>query len=102
MSSELLRSALIDLVAEEAMLDKERLTEDATMEHINMASYDMVMVLMAIEEKHGVYISVDTDLSEAKTFGALLDVLVRRIEAHKSAAAVTEAAPMAGQSPDSP
>lgn len=76
-----LREELLDLIAKEGLIHREKLVADATLESIGMASYDMVMVLMAIEEKYGVYIAVDTDLSEATTLDGLLDVLMQRIAA---------------------
>lgn len=80
-----LREELVDIIAKEGLIHREKLTSEATLESIGMASYDMVMVLMAIEEKYGVYIVVDTELSEAKTLNELLAVLTRRIESGESA-----------------
>jgi acyl carrier protein len=77
----LIREDLLALIAEEGLIHRERLTPDATLESLGMASYDMVMILMAIEERYGVYISVDTQLSEVKTLEQLLDLLTVRIEA---------------------
>ena len=43
--------------------------------------------LLAIESEFGVYLSVDGELSEARTVGALLDIVVRQIEEHNQKAA---------------
>lgn len=76
-----IREELLALIAKEGLINRERLTPDATLESIGMASYDMVMILMAIEEKYGVYISVDTELSEITTLEQLLDLLTLRVQA---------------------
>jgi acyl carrier protein len=84
--TENLREQLIEIIAKEGMIDREKLVPEATIETIGMASYDMVMVLMALEEKFGVYISVDQELTDVKTLDELLTVLSRRIEEQKDAA----------------
>lgn len=93
--TENLREQLIDIIAKEGMIDRSKLTPGATIETIGMASYDMVMVLMALEEKFGVYLSVDQELTEVKTLDELLTVLERRIEEQKNAAPADSAAPSA-------
>jgi len=74
-----MREELLDIIAKEGMVDREKLTGDATLETLGFASYDIVMILMAIEEKFGVYLSVDSELSDVKTLDDLLGVLTTRI-----------------------
>ena len=93
---------LIEIIAKEGMIDREKLVPEATIETIGMASYDMVMVLMALEEKFGVYISVDQELTDVKTLNELLTVLERRIEEQKNAGpaeGTAPASPMAAPAP---
>lgn len=98
-----LREQLIEIIAKEGMIEREKLTPDATIEKIGMASYDMVMVLMALEEKFGVYISVDSELTDVKTLDELLTVLSRRIEEQKNAPPGEAAPPPAeGVTPKTP
>lgn len=75
-----MREELLDIIAKEGMVDRARLTADATMESIGLASYDVVMVLMAIEEKFNVYLPVDAEISEVKTLDGLLTLLAERIQ----------------------
>lgn len=79
-----MREQLLEIIAKEGMIAREKLVPEATMESLGMASYDMVMVLMGIEDNFGVYITVDTDLSEVKTLEALLDHLAARIASGES------------------
>lgn len=71
---------ILDIVAKEAMAERERLKPDVDLADLDIQSADYVMILMAIEERYGVYISVDEELSEAKTVGDLCDLVVRNIE----------------------
>ena len=78
-SNQQLESDLLDLVAEEAMVDRSVLSADAKLEELDIASADFVMILMAIEEKFDVYISVDSEMSEMKTVQDLLDLATKKI-----------------------
>ena len=71
---------LLDLVAKEGMVEREKLKADATFEELGIQSADMVVVLMAIEEEFGVYIPVDGELAEATTVGDFLKVLSERMK----------------------
>lgn len=74
-----MREELLDIIAKEGVIDRAKLTPDATLETLNFASYDMVMILMAIEEKYKVYLPVDEEISNVKTLDELLTVLSTRI-----------------------
>lgn len=82
-----LREKLLDIVAEEGMVDRAALVDDAELDALGIKSADFVLVLMAIESEFGVYLSVDGELSEARTVGAMLDVVVRQINEHQKKAA---------------
>lgn len=84
LTDEELKTQLIDIIEKDGMIKREKLTPDATMESIGVESYDMVMILMGIEDHFGIYISVDTDFSEITTFSDLLELLAERIRSGKS------------------
>lgn len=63
------------------MTDRSSLTPDTMLVDLDIQSADYVMILMAIEERFGTYISVDEELTEAKTVRDLCDLVVGRIEA---------------------
>lgn len=79
-----IRERLLTIIEKEGMIAREKLLPEATMESLNMASYDMVMVLMGIEEEFGIYLSVDAELTEIETLNGLLDHLAARIAASQS------------------
>ncbi|HEY7766176.1 MAG TPA: phosphopantetheine-binding protein [Aestuariivirgaceae bacterium] len=66
---------LLDLIAKEGMVDRAKLSMDATMESLGLKSSDLLIVLMAVEEQFGVYIPVDDSLSDARTLGDLVNAL---------------------------
>lgn len=74
-----LEEELLDLVAEEGMVDRAALTRDALLADLDIASADFIMILMAIEERYGVYISVDNEMADLKTVADLLSVASRKV-----------------------
>ncbi|MBU4530971.1 MAG: phosphopantetheine-binding protein [Hoeflea sp.] len=79
-----IESQLLDIVAQEGMIDRGRLNKDAVLLDLDIQSADYVMILMAIEEKWGVYLPVDEDLTEAKTVGDLVELVKGKIVEHKA------------------
>ena len=54
-----LANQIIDVIVKEGMVDREKVTLDATIESLDLKSIDIVMILTAIEEKFDVYIPMD-------------------------------------------
>lgn len=74
-----LRPVIIELIAKEAQIKKDMLQDDVTLQDLNIDSLDMSMVLMAIEERFDVYLSVDTELRKMSTLNDLINMLERKI-----------------------
>jgi acyl carrier protein len=69
------------------MAEKSAIRPDATLESLGIQSVDIMMVLMSIEEKFGVYVPIDEKLSETKNLQGFIDHLTDRIiEQRKSGA----------------
>lgn len=71
---------ILDIVASEAQIDREALQPDTSLEELSIQSADYVMILLAIEEKFGIYMSVDSELTDARTIGDLLTIVVDKIK----------------------
>ena len=69
---------VLDLIISEGKIDPSRITPDATLESLEVQSMDTVMILMAIEEKFGVYVPIDGQIAEAKD----LTSFVRSVSDH--------------------
>ena len=73
---EKLVNEIIDVVAAEGMIDRSKVTPDATIESLDLKSVDIVMILTALEEKFNVYIPMDGSLQEAKDVKSLINAIV--------------------------
>ena len=80
-----LETELLDLVAEEGMIDRVLLTPEALLSDLDIASADFIMILMAIEEKYGIYISVDNEMADLKSVKDLLAVASKKIRENQDA-----------------
>lgn len=69
---------LLDLIAEEALIDRATLGPQETLESLGIDSVDIVSVLFALEEKYGVQIETD-DLSREQTLGQLMALVQSRV-----------------------
>lgn len=82
---------LLELVAREGMVDLSEIKPESRLEDLDIQSADFVMILMALEEEYGVYISVDNELSDVETVQDLLDLAQAKIEEHRGAEQKKEA-----------
>ena len=76
---------LVEVIAKEGMVDLTDVGPDTTLESLNIASVDYMMILAAVEEKFSVYVPMDESLAQVKDVGGLLAVLKERILAEKQA-----------------
>jgi acyl carrier protein len=70
---------LLDIIAKEGMIERAKLTMDATLESLGVKSPDLLVVLMAVEEQFGIYVPVDDTFSEAQTLKDLLNALAAHL-----------------------
>jgi acyl carrier protein len=71
---------LIDIIAEEALIDRAKLDPSAKLEDIGLDSVDLVSVVFAIEEKYGIEIAEDA-FSRSDTLGVVLQKVDALIDA---------------------
>ncbi len=71
---------LAEIVAREAMVDVSKVTPETRLEELNLQSADFVMILMDIEEKFGLYLSVDNDMASVKTVGDFTRLVTRALK----------------------
>ena len=75
---------VVGLIVSEGMVDREKVTPDATFETLGLKSIDIVMILTAVEEKFDVYIPMDGTIAEAKDLKSFIDGVLARIASEKS------------------
>jgi acyl carrier protein len=69
--------SILDIVAEEALVDRDKLTPDATLESLGIASLDIISIVFALEEKFGVVLE-QSDFEGVTTVGGLTDLIVSK------------------------
>ncbi len=75
---------ITEVIISEGMVDRAKVTMDATIESLDLKSIDIVMILTAIEEKFDVYIPMDGPFHEAKDVKSLIDAIAAYIIKEKS------------------
>ena len=75
---------ILDVIAAEGMVPREKLQDDATIESLGLKSIDLVMILTAIEEKFDVYIPMDGSFQEAKDLKGLVEAISAHILKEKA------------------
>lgn len=75
-----LMEQIVEVIAAEGMVDRSRITPDATIESLDLKSVDIVMILTALEEKFNVYIPMDGSLQEAKDVKSLIEAIAELIQ----------------------
>lgn len=75
-----IETQLLDIVAKEGLIERDKLHMDAELASYSIPSADFVLILMEIEDRWGVYIPVDEDLTAAKTVRDLVEMVKQKIE----------------------
>jgi acyl carrier protein len=75
---------ILDVIATEGMISREKLQDDATIESLGLKSIDIVMILTAIEERFDVYIPMDGSFQDAKDLKGLVDAISAHILKEKT------------------
>ncbi|MFC3070636.1 acyl carrier protein [Phenylobacterium soli] len=75
---------LLDLIAQEAIIDRSKLVREATLEDLGISSLDLISMLFELEEKYGVVIE-EGDMPQMSTLGEMVDFLLGRINAEATA-----------------
>lgn len=74
------RNSVLDIIAEEALVDRVKLTPEATLESLGIASLDIISIVFALEEKFGLALE-QSDLEGVQSLGQLVDLILVRAQA---------------------
>lgn len=74
-----LAEQILQMIVAERKLDPAQVTPEATLESLDVQSIDVVMVLMAVEDKFGVYVPVDGLVADAPNLGSFVDAIAEGI-----------------------
>ena len=75
---------ILDIVAEESLIDRAQITPQATLEELGLSSIDVVSVLTGVEEKLGTYLPMDTDLDSVRNLAEFVTVIAKAVAANSS------------------
>jgi acyl carrier protein len=75
---------LLDLISEEAIIDRPKLAREATLGDLGISSLDVITMLFELEERYGVVIE-EADMPKITTLGEMVDFLMSRINAEETA-----------------
>lgn len=68
---------LFELVASEAQVERNRLSRDAKLEDLGIASLDVISILFEVEDRFGIMVESE-ELAGCSTLGDLLDTVRSR------------------------
>jgi len=71
------RNAILDIIAEEALVDRAKLIPEATLESLGIASLDIISIVFALEERFGLVLE-QADLEGVQSLGQLVDLILER------------------------
>jgi acyl carrier protein len=71
------RNSVLDVIAEEALVDLAKLTPEATLESLGIASLDIISIVFALEERFGLVLE-QADLEGVQSLGQLVDLILER------------------------
>ena len=71
---------ILDVVAQEALVDKAKLTPEATLESLGIASLDIISIVFALEDKFGVVLE-QSEFEDVRTVSALVNLILGKTAA---------------------
>jgi len=78
--------AIIDVIAKDGPVERARITPEATLESLGLASMDVVTILMGIEDKLDTYLPMDSNLSSARNLSEFIASIAKVAQSQASKA----------------
>ena len=79
-----LAEQVLEMIVAERKLDRADISREATLQSLDVQSIDVVMVLMAVEDRFGVYVPIDGLVADAPNLGSFVDGIAERILRHRA------------------
>jgi acyl carrier protein len=77
---------ILDVIAKEALIERDRLTPDATLESLGIASLDIISIVFALEDRFGIVLE-QSEFQGVETVSALVALVAGKAEAVEDGAA---------------
>lgn len=88
-----LRERILTIISEQGVIERERLTGEATLEELGVQSIDIVMILNELEDVFGIYIPVDQSVADVRNIDDLVTLVSTLIENREADSPGAGAAP---------
>jgi acyl carrier protein len=80
------RDNVLDVIAEESLVERSALTSDATLESLGNQSLDIISIVFALEDKFGIVLE-QSEFEGVTTVDQLVEIIVNKANAADSAPA---------------
>lgn len=67
---------IVSIIAKEGSVEKAAVLPHATLESLEIASIDVVSILMAVEEEMGIYVPIDNNMASAQNLSEFISTIV--------------------------
>jgi acyl carrier protein len=84
------RDSVLDIIAEESLVERAKLTPDATLESLGIQSLDIISVVFALEDKFGIVLE-QSEFEGVVTVEQLVDIIVAKANAAQEGSAEAKA-----------
>lgn len=75
---------LMDIIAKEALVERSKLTREATLDELGIASIDLISLIFELEERFGLTLE-DDELPTDSNLGGVIDYILARLNAPNNA-----------------
>ena len=77
---------ILAIISKEGMVERSAIVPEATLESLGLESIDIVTILMAVEEKLGIYVPIDNELANARNLSEFIAPIAGLVNAKGKAA----------------
>jgi acyl carrier protein len=88
------RDNVLDVIAEESLVERSALTSDASLESLGIQSLDIISIVFALEDKFGIVLE-QSEFEGVTTVDQLVDIIVNKANAAGDTPPAGQAAPAA-------
>jgi acyl carrier protein len=74
------RDSVLDIIAEESLVERSTLTPDATLESLGIQSLDIISIVFALEDRFGIVLE-QSEFEGVTTVDQLVDIIVNKANA---------------------
>jgi len=88
------QDSILDVIAEESLVERSALTPDATLESLGIQSLDIISIVFALEDKFGIVLE-QSEFEGVTTVQQLVDIIVVKANAAAESGPAAAAEPAA-------